>query len=497
MYDPCHNRRSLLLLALLVFSCGTAPQVAPAAASIAPPAPALPAAPLPPARIGGSENGQPVSIPEVTERVLPSVVNIASTRKRVVQPGPFPFEDPFFRHFFGPRSQAEPRQREEQGLGSGVIVAEGLVVTNNHVVENADVITITTNDRREFEAEIVGTDPKSDLAVLRIKGDVSTLVPIAWGRSGDLRLGDTVLAIGNPFGVGQTVTMGIVSAIGRADLGIVDYEDFIQTDAAINPGNSGGALVNTRGELVGINTAILSRTGGSMGIGFAIPTDMARPIMAALRADGRVIRGWLGVSIQNVDQDMAVALGLSSAGGVLVSDVAEDTPASAGGLKRGDVIIRVNEHAVTSTGDLRNTIATAGAGRTVALQVIREGKEQRLEIRLGEMPSDPEAKSAIPDSQFPAKKVEIAGLSLEPLTPSLRQRLGVPTEFSNGVAVTAIAPGSAAASAGLAPGDVVLQINGKPVVSIERFSRDWKANKKNKLLLIYRAGRTIFTLVKP
>ena len=230
-----------------------------------------------------------MSVPAVIEHVLPSVVNISSRRTRKLDMPSLPFGDPFFRFFFGPDADRMPQEREERGLGSGVVVAQGIVLTNNHVVEGADEITVTTADKHEYTAKTVGTDPKSDLAVLRVEGDRSALTPIAWGRSSALRLGDTVLAIGNPFGVGQTVTMGIVSAVGRADLGIVDYEDFIQTDAAINPGNSGGALVNLRGELVGINTAILSRTGGSMGIGFAIPSDMAQPIMKSLLDNGKVV----------------------------------------------------------------------------------------------------------------------------------------------------------------------------------------------------------------
>src|SRR5512145_1914673 len=243
------------------------------------------------------------SIADVVERVLPSIVSISSTRVMKNRMGPGMMEDPFFRFFFGP--PGEQRERKEQGLGSGVVVGEGIVVTNNHVVADADEIKITAFGQKDFDAELVGTDPKSDLAVLRIKDEKKELKPLALGDSARLRLGDVVLAIGNPFGVGQTVTMGIVSAKGRSDLGIVDYEDFIQTDAAINPGNSGGALVDMEGNLVGINTAILSRSGGNVGIGFAIPTNMARPIVDSLLSQGKVVRGWLGVTIQNLNADLA------------------------------------------------------------------------------------------------------------------------------------------------------------------------------------------------
>jgi len=302
-----------------------------------------------PAFAQANKAGETVVLADIAERVVPSVVNISS-EKIVRDTGSPPdfgplFNDPFFRHFFGGplEPSSRPRARREHSLGSGVIVSDkGVVLTNNHVIENADEIRVGLADGREFEAEIVGRDPDSDLGVLKLKGDVKDLKVLAMGDVNSLRLGDIVLAVGNPFGVGQTLTMGIVSAKGRASVGIVQYEDFIQTDAAINPGNSGGALVNMRGELVGINTAILSRSGGYQGIGFAIPTNMARPIMDGILADGKVKRGWLGVAIQDVTPQLKDALGLTESSGVLISDVAADGPAAKAGLKRGDVIVSLD-----------------------------------------------------------------------------------------------------------------------------------------------------------
>ncbi len=345
--------------------------------------PGLPAAFLPTPAFAHTvdQNGKPVSIADVTARALPSVVNVASTKIEHVDPRATPFfNDPFFRNFFGRRMPA-PHDQREQGLGSGVIVSkDGIVLTNNHVVDGADEIKVYTQDKREFTVKVLGTDPKSDLAVLKLQGDTSGLQPIQLGDSSRLRLGDVVLAIGDPFGVGETVTMGIVSAKGRANVGIADYEDFIQTDAAINPGNSGGALVDMEGNLVGINTAILSRSGGYQGIGFAIPTNMAKPIMESLMKTGHVVRGWLGVSIQDVDQDLAKALNLPSTKGVLISQVQPGSPAAKAGLVRGDVVTAVRGKPVGSTGELRNVVAEAGANVKVKVDILRNGKPQSIDV---------------------------------------------------------------------------------------------------------------------
>lgn len=323
------------------------------------------------------------TISDVAERVVQSVVNISTSR--TVQAGPAAW-DPLFGD---PRSPlfGEPSERKASSLGSGVIVtAQGRILTNNHVVQGADDIKVTLSNGTELPAKIVGTDPRSDVAVLQLQGSLPTLRPLTLGDSSSLRLGEVVLAIGDPFGVGQAVTMGIVSAKGRASVGIVDYEDFIQTDAAINPGNSGGALVNLRGELVGINTAILSKSGGYQGIGFAIPSNMAKQIADMLVKDGRVKRGYLGVNIATVNQEIAKKVGLKVDQGVLVTEVQPGGPAAKAGLRDGDVIVALNGSEVKDAGKLRNTIAMSAEGSAMDLQVVRGGGKQSIKVKLAELP---------------------------------------------------------------------------------------------------------------
>jgi serine protease Do len=432
---------------------------------------------------------QQVTIADIAERATPSVVNVSS-RRTVKTRGQ---QDEMFRFFFGPRF--EPEEREQQGLGSGVIYSkDGLVLTNNHVVEEADEITVQTADGTEYAAEVVGTDDKSDVAVLRLKGDVKNLVPIKLGDSTALRVGDVVLAIGNPFGFSQTVTMGIVSAKGRSETGIVDYADFIQTDAAINPGNSGGALVNMQGELVGINTAIISRTGGYQGIGFAIPSNMASQIAQSLVQYGRVVRGWLGIGIQDVNPDLAGAMGLPTADGVLVSDVEPGSPADKGGIQRGDVILTVDGKKTNSSTQLRNLIAEAGANKKVELAILRGGKPQTLAVMLGELKSDKREASKGSDSAGQPEALQ--GLQLEPITPQLRARLELPSTLKAGIVVTGVAPGSAAQRAGIAPGDVIVELNKQPIGSVQDFRDAYKKQGgKNVLLLVYREGRTRYVVL--
>jgi serine protease Do len=335
---------------------------------------------------------------------------------------------------------------------------------------------------------MLGTDPKSDLAVLRLQGDLHGLRPIAFADSSKLRLGEVVLAIGNPFGVGQTVTMGIVSALGRANMGIVDYEDFIQTDAAINPGNSGGALVSMRAELVGINTAILSRSGGYQGIGFAIPANMAKPIMDSLIKRGRVVRGWLGVVIQDLNADMARVLRIPASKGVLVTDMVPDGPAAKAGLRRDDVITQIDGVAIDSVAHLRNHVAVAGAGATIKLAVLRGGKPLQLAARLSELPSEAVAK-------LDRSQGALGGLTLEPLTDEARQRLGFPRRVS-GVVVKSIDAGSAAADANLREGDIILEINRQAVANPTQFAAVYKQATGKILLLVYRQGSTLYLLLE-
>lgn len=445
----------------LAVSCG--PQGAPARGSDAP---AQRGGVLPSPGMGG------VSIADVVERAIPSVVNIALT-KRGEPPAPA-----------GPGAG----RRAPHGLGSGVAVAPGIVLTNNHVVAEAEEIRITTYDRRELGATVVGTDPKSDLAVLRIQGDASALRPIELGDSSRLRLGDVVIAIGNPFGVGQTVTMGIVSAMGRAEMGIVDYEDFIQTDAAINPGNSGGALVDMEGRLVGINTAILSRTGSSVGIGFAIPMNMARPIMESLLKSGRVVRGWLGISIQDVDPELAKALDLPKPMGALVSDVDPAGPAARAGIQRGDVVLRVEGAPTESASKLRNAIALLGVKKGVKIELLRQGKPMTVTADLAELPGD-----AGPVT--PTSGALVDGLTLNDATPEVRERFSLPPELSQGAVVSAIEANSQAARAGLRAGDVILEVNRQRVENVARFRGLWGAAKGRTLLLVLRGGGTFFLIV--
>jgi len=327
---------------------------------------------------------------DVAERVVDSVVNVSSTS--VVNDGPFLF-DPFFSDPFSP-GRGAPDARKAQSLGSGVIVsADGRVLTNAHVVRNAESIRVTLHDGDELGAKLIGIDPKSDVAVLQLQGKLPHLEPLPFGDSSKLRLGEVVLAVGNPFGVGQAVTMGIVSATGRASLGIADYEDFIQTDAAINPGNSGGALVNMRGELIGINTAILSRTGGYQGIGFAIPTNMARPIMDMLVADGKVSRGWLGVSLAPNDAQMRKQFSVKNSRGVIIAEVGDHTPAAKAGLRAGDVVTAIDGVEVRELRQLRNAVAMKGADQTVSLAVVRKGKDRTIKVKLGTLPEPVQAKA--------------------------------------------------------------------------------------------------------
>lgn len=474
-----------LLVSVLASGC-TKFGTAHAEAKAEPPAGAAPVSILPnPAlsKAGG------VSIADIAEKVLPSVVNISLTKSRSNQrSSPIPF-------FFGPPDE---QGRGEQGMGSGVVVsADGTILTNNHVVADATEIKVTTHDKREFEATVVGTDPKSDLAVIKLKGNVSDLRPVEFGDSSRLRLGDVVLAVGNPFGVGQTVTMGIVSAKGRADLGIVDYEDFIQTDAAINPGNSGGALINMEGQLVGVNTAILSRSGGYQGIGFAIPTSMAVPIMESLKKNGHVVRGWLGVGIQEVDAELASAMKLPAARGIVLSDVRPGTPAARAGLRRGDVVTKLEGKPITSVGQFRNVIAATGARTTINLEVSRDGKTQNVPVTLGTMPTgEGTVVPATGGDATPSAPSSLSGVTLGELSPQTRRAFEVPADVTRGVVVTRVDPQSTAAQAGLRPGDVVMEVNRLPVDSLKVFQDAFAKTSGKVLLLVHRRGNTVFLVVR-
>jgi len=430
---------------------------------------------------------------KVSKNAMASVVNISATKHTAqAQENPFS-DDPFFRRFFGEefeRRFKQPRQQPEQGLGSGVIVsADGYIVTNNHVVEQADELMVLLGDKRKFPAKLIGTDPKTDLAVIKIEATGLSTLP--WGDSTGLQVGELVLAVGNPFGLNQTVTMGIISAVGRANVGIVDYENFIQTDAAINPGNSGGALVNLQGQLIGINTAIFSRTGGYMGIGFAIPSQMVKHVMESLIGQGKVIRGWLGVSIQDLSEDLAKQFDAPDTQGALVGDVFSTSPAGMAGLQRGDIIRSYNGVQVKNPTHLRTLVADTAPNTAVPMKVLRNSKEVILSVSIGEMPKNVESLAkAAPDSiqgDHP-----LTGLSVEAVKAGK-------TADGNGVAITQVESNSPADRAGIRPGDILVEVNRRAIRSVRDFEHMAKGldAKASVLVLIRRGQGTIFLTIKP
>jgi len=447
---------------------------------------------------------QPVGVPfpanetfiRVAKDAMASVVNISSTRKqeKASNRNPLPFfDDPFFRRFFGEefehRFRQQPPKRQEQGLGSGVIVSsDGYIITNNHVVQQADELTVLLGDKRKYSARLIGTDPKTDLAVIKI--DETNLPTLQWGDSRALEVGELVLAVGNPFGLNQTVTMGIISAIGRANMGIVDYEDFIQTDAAINPGNSGGALVNLRGQLIGINTAIFSRTGGYMGIGFAIPSRMVKNVMTSLVDHGKVIRGWLGVSIQQLTPELADQFGAPDTTGALVGDVVKGSPAQDAGLERGDIIRQYHGTKVKNPTHLRSLVAETTPGTSASVSVLRNNTSQELSVNIGELPKDLTALRS--STRAPDSDHALSGIQVEPVPPDQTSREG-------GVLVRHVQPGSAADRAGLRSGDIILELNRRPVRHVEdyqRLTRDLDSQTPV-LILLQRGSGTIYLSITP
>ena len=432
-----------------------------------------------------SKAGQAMA--EVVAATKPAVVNISTTRtiKAPGIPSPF-FDDPFFRRFFGDEfgHLRKPREHKQASLGSGVIVdREGYILTNNHVIKDADEIRVRLSDKREFTGKVIGTDPKTDLAVIKINSD--HLPVIKWGDSDALRVGETVIAIGNPFGLTQTVTSGIVSATGRANVGIADYEDFIQTDAAINPGNSGGALINVKGELVGINTAIFSTSGGYQGIGFAIPSNMAKVVMENLIKKGKVIRGWLGVVIQPITPELAKQFGLKEEKGVLIGDVVEDGPAEKAGIQRGDVIIEYDGKEVSEPTVLRNMVANTQPGKEVKVKIIREGKEKTIQVTIAELPAQMQKVPGRADNL-------LRGVIVQNLTPDLRKELNIPKRIT-GVVVSDMEEGSPAEGV-LSANDVIMEINRKRINNVKDFENIVSKIKPDQdiLLLIFRNGSAIY-----
>jgi Do/DeqQ family serine protease len=453
-------------------------------------------------------SGAPVqtSYASVVSRVAPAVVTVHSERRVQASQRQLPFlDDDTMRELFGgqaPRGRQtqpqQPRTERQEGLGSGVIVsADGYILTNNHVVEGSQEITIETTDSRVFKAKLVGTDAPSDLAVLKI--EASSLPVLTLGDSDRAQVGDVVLAVGNPLGIGQTVTSGIISAKGRTTgIGDGSFEDFIQTDAAINRGNSGGALVNTSGELIGINSQILSPSGGSIGIGFAIPANMARDVMGQLIKQGRVHRGMIGVGIQSVTADLAQSLGLQQVRGALVNEVRPASPAATAGVKRGDVIVAFNGAAVGDSNAFRNMVARMQPGTPVTFTVARDGRELQLNATLAELPvenSKDEGDDAAASGVSSAESGKL-GVVVEPLTPDAAARMELPRD-TRGLVVTNVDPEGPAADSGLQRGDIVSEVNRKPVSTREEL-RAALANSSARpvLLLVTREGQTIFLTVR-
>ncbi|MCG7854079.1 MAG: DegQ family serine endoprotease [Methanosarcinaceae archaeon] len=431
----------------------------------------------------------------VAKRVSPAVVFVKVEKVVESQPnvqffspsgGDNPFGDDFLQRFFGtPSPQEQPRQfrqipRQQQrvmGQGSGFIISpDGYIMTNNHVVGDADKVTVKLEDGREFTAKTIGTDPHSDVAVIKI--DAKNLPVLALGNSDTLEVGDWVLAVGNPFGLSHTLTAGIVSAKGRSSLGLADYENFIQTDAAINPGNSGGPLVDLNGTAIGMNTAIFSQSGGYMGIGFAIPINMARAIKDQLIKTGSVIRGYLGIVIQDLTPELAKSFGLDDHKGILVAEVTEDSPAEKAGLRQGDVIIELGGKAVEEVGTFRNQVSLKAPGTKEKITVLRDGKRQTLTITIGKLPDS--GLTASTESHTPDK----LGLTVQTLTPDLAERFGYQGE--EGVVVTQVNPGSVAELAGIQPGMLIQEVDRQQIHNVNEFKQAIKesGNKKSVLLLI-------------
>lgn len=441
---------------------------------------------------GEALSSDPMGFAPILKPALPAVVNISSSRVVKVPMEPFAI-DPFLQQFFGSPRRVPPAQQRERGLGSGVIVnADGYILTNNHVIDQAIDIKVVLPDKREFKGQVVGTDPKTDVAVVKIAA--RGLPTLQLGDSSKNQVGDYALAIGDPFGIGETATLGIISATGRGNLDIEDYEDFIQTDAAINPGNSGGALINARSELIGINTAILAGGGGgNQGIGFAIPINMARSVMDAILKHGKVSRGYLGVSIQEVTPGIAKAFNVPPGKGALIGDATPNGPAAKAGLKKGDVIEELDGQPVTGSNELKLKIASLAPGTVAHLKINHNGEEREVSVTLGELPEKAGAGASGENAETSAMR----GVQVDELTPEAARELGLrPT--TKGVVVTDVDPAAPAADAGIRPGDVIEEVNRQPVTSVSEYRRALaQAGKEAVVLSVNRHGNAAYLVVEP
>jgi Do/DeqQ family serine protease len=435
-------------------------------------------------RVPASPTELRLSYAPVVQKAAPSVVNVYAAK--VVENRNPMMDDPFFRRFFGGGPGGTPREQVQRSLGSGVIVdASGLIMTNNHVIEGATEVKVSLADKREFEAEIVLKDARTDLAVLRVKDGRERFPAIELGNSDELQVGDVVMAIGNPFGVGQTVTHGIVSALARTQVGISDFQFFIQTDAAINPGNSGGALVDLAGRLIGLNTAIFSRSGGSQGIGFAIPVNMVKVVLASAKTGGTSVkRPWLGAKLQAVTPEIADSLGLKRPVGALVATVTEKSPAARSGLKTGDLIVAIDGQTVDDQNAFDYRFATKALGGSAQLGIVRSGKEAKLSVALESAPETPRAELVI-KARSPFMGVKVANIS-----PALADELRLDAS-AEGVIVLEVADGSLAQNLGFRPGDIIAAVNNEKIERTRDLERAAKESVRRWAITIVRGGQQI------